>query len=851
MTGRKINDSIDLVGNQINQVILENLAADPGTFLGDGRIWYDTVLDAVRVRANGATVSLASGMDSEAVQDIVGAMTVGGTESGITVSYDDTNARLDFTVTDAPLLGGQNGAYYLARGNHSGTQTASTISDFTAAATEVAQDVAGTIIGAGGIVVTYDDAGTGLTTLTLTNNEAFQDAVGGFFASGTGSSGITVTYDDVGNDLNFVVTDSPLLGGQNSAYHLARANHTGTQLFSTVTTSNTDKLLGRDTAAGGAVEEIALSSDMEFTGASAIRVAAYSGGDITKTAGATSATITANAVTTAKILDANVTLAKMANITTDSLIGRDTAASGVPEVITLDTTLVMNGSQVLGRAALTGDVTTSANAATIANSVVTNAKLANMAASSFKGNNTGGSAVALDLTTTQAKSLLAIANTDVSGLGTLATVSNLTGNVTSVGAATTIAAGVVTNAMQANMNANTVKMNNTGGATAPTDVTLANFKTWLALAATNISDFDTQVNTHHVHDLALATAALNMNTHQITGVVDPSNPQDAATKFYVDALIQGQTWKDPVDAATTAALPALTYSSGAGTLTETANAVLAAQDGITLAVGDSLLVKDQASSFQNGIYTVTAVGSGAAPFVLTRRNDADTAAELRDAAVMIESGTTLGGDIYTQTVSTLADLTAATQTWVKTGDTNTVYTSDGTTVELVGNSFRIAATAAGNGLSGGGGSALAVNVSTGLEINTDNVRIAAHSAGGLTGGAGSALAVNTGTGLEVSSNTVRIATAAAGNGLTGGGGSALTIDHTKVPLIYVVTLTGGAAFEDVTHNLGTKDVIVSVYNLTGAFPEEEFSVEHKTTNIVTIRSATTIPAATYRVVVFG
>lgn len=84
-------------------------------------------------------------------------------------------------------------------------------------------------------------------------------------------------------------------------------------------------------------------------------------------------------VATAGIADAAVTLAKMANIATDSLIGRDTAASGVPEVITLGASLSMTGAQVLQRAALTGDVTAAvnSNATTIANDAVTTVKILN------------------------------------------------------------------------------------------------------------------------------------------------------------------------------------------------------------------------------------------------------------------------------------------------------------------------------------------------------------------------------------------------------------------------------------------------------------------------------------------
>jgi hypothetical protein len=84
---------------------------------------------------------------------------------------------------------------------------------------------------------------------------------------------------------------------------------------------------------------------------------------------------------------------------------------------------------------------------------------------------------------------------------------------------------------------------------------------------------------------------------------------------------------------------------------------------------------------------------------------------------------------------------------------------DSTTIEINADTLRIAATAAGNGLTGGGGSALAVNTGSGLEISSDAVRIAASAAGaGLIGGAGSALAVGAGTGITVNADDVAVDT---------------------------------------------------------------------------------------------
>lgn len=116
-----------------------------------------------------------------------------------------------------------------------------------------------------------------------------------------------------------------------------------------------------------------------------------------------------------------ITLAKMANIATDSLIGRDTAASGVPENILLNATLEMDGSGNLRRAALTGDVTASAgnNATTVANNAVTYAKMQDVSATSrLLGRITAGAGDPEELTAANVKTILALAQADITGLGT-------------------------------------------------------------------------------------------------------------------------------------------------------------------------------------------------------------------------------------------------------------------------------------------------------------------------------------------------------------------------------------------------------------------------------------------------
>ena len=121
-----------------------------------------------------------------------------------------------------------------------------------------------------------------------------------------------------------------------------------------------------------------------------------------------------------------------------------------------------------------------------------------------------------------------------------------------------------------------------------------------------------------------------------------------ATKEYVDAVKQALDIKESVLVATTSNISG-TYNNGSGTITAGSNGAFGV-DGQTPSQGARVLVKDQSTAAENGIYTLTTVGSGGAPFVLTRADDADESANLTGGTfVFVETGTANGenGFVFT------------------------------------------------------------------------------------------------------------------------------------------------------------------------------------------------------------
>lgn len=166
-------------------------------------------------------------------------------------------------------------------------------------------------------------------------------------------------------------------------------------------------------------------------------------------------------------------------------------------------------------------------------------------------------------------------------------------------------------------------------------------------------------------------------TFAFTGTVTvptPTSDSHAATKGYVDGVKQSLDIKDSVRVATTADLSA-SYSSLV--LTGGGNGAITV-DGVNLSAGDRVLVKDQSTGSENGIYTVTTVGDVSNPFVLTRASDFDSSDEVTSGAFcFVEEGTANGDQGFVLTTNETITLDSTALTFTQFSGAGQVIAGDG------------------------------------------------------------------------------------------------------------------------------------------------------------------------------
>jgi phage-related tail fiber protein len=257
---------------------------------------------------------------------------------------------------------------------------------------------------------------------------------------------------------------------------------------------------------------------------------------------------------------------------------------------------------------------------------------------------------------------------------------------------------------------------------------------------------------------------LDLTGQKISNLADGTAAADAVTKAQLDGVARGLQWKSSVKAATTTNITL----SGTQTI-----------DGVSLGIGDRVLVKDQSSANANGIYVVA---SGA----WSRATDFDDTTEVKTAsAITVEQGTVNGDKSFILTTDGAITVGTTALNFSPLGGTGTAYTA-GDGLDLTGNAF-----------------SLDIKAGSGLTITSTELDLDIAVIKSLLGISGK-YAVN-------------------------------------VPTSTTATIT---------HNLGTTDVVVAVYEISGG-AEVDVDVAVTSVNVVTLTFATAPTAGQFRCVVMG
>ena len=281
---------------------------------------------------------------------------------------------------------------------------------------------------------------------------------------------------------------------------------------------------------------------------------------------------------------------------------------------------------------------------------------------------------------------------------------------------------------------------------------------------------------------------------------DPTTSLQAATKSYVDTIASASIhYHTPVRVESPTALT-VTYNNGTSgvgaTLTNAGTQAVLVLDGVTLSVADRVLIYTQADQTQNGVYTVTSVGSVSTNWVMTRSTDTNTYGASSPTALgagdafFVSQGATGAGELYVCNTTGVITFGTTNITFVQVAAT-AVYTA-GTGISVTNNVITNTAPDQTVALTQGGATTITGTYPNFTISSTDTT----YTAGGGIGLAGTTFSVAAGTGLTQDADGLSHADTS----------SQASVDNTGATFVQDINLDGfghvtGAASVTVTPSL--------------------------------------------------
>jgi hypothetical protein len=454
--------------------------------------------------------------------------------------------------------------------------------------------------------------------------------------------------------------------------------------------------------------------------------------------------------------------------------------------------------------------------------------------------------------------------TSVSGTGTVSGLS-LSGTVTSAGSLTLGGTLAVLPSNFASQTANTVLAAPNGSAGVPTfrnlvaaDVPTLNQNT--TGTASNVTGIVAVANGGTGASVAgtartnLGAAASGANTDitsiaLTTGTIStsPTSGTDIVNKDYADSIASGINFHQSVRLATTAALSAYTYNNGTSgvgaTITANANGALSV-DGVAAVAGNRVLIKNESGAAEayNGVYTVTQVGNGSTPYILTRATDFDSSGSGVDQIdagdfFLVTAGSTLANTSWVQ--QTPLPITVGTTAIVFTQFGAPITYSAGTGLSLTGTTFSITNTGVSASTYGSASSVPVIAVNAQGQITSASASSIAIAASQITSGA---LAIaNGGTGATSAATALTNLGAYPASNPSGFTSNTGTVTSVNLTAGTGVSVSGGpiTASGSITVTNTAPDQVVSLTGsgattVTGTYPN--FTISSPTSGAGTVTS---------------